>query len=88
LFLRLETSNGYAFTFSWSLDGKRWSVLPGFVRAANLVPWDRGIRIALTLGGCGSAQATFSSFQLLDQASTAVRRRPFRFRLHSGNQGN
>lgn len=85
--LRMETSNGYAFAFAWSSDGKTWHDLPPMVRAAHLVPWDRGVRVALSLGGRPGALARFSSFQLLDQASTALRRRPFRFRLHSSNAG-
>lgn len=81
--LRLETANGYAFICSYSYDGgAHWQHAGQPMRAANLTPWDRGIRVALTLGGRAHTRATFKSFTYTDELSVAKPVRPFRFRLH------
>jgi len=53
LFIRLNANAGHRFTFSTSADGKAWSAITGNIDVEGnyLPPWDRGIRVALVVGG-------------------------------------
>lgn len=75
LYLRLVARQGYKMTFSASADGDTWSqIAPETpVDADYLPPWDRGIRVALTVGGNADAAATFESMRV---DSTPPRFRP------------
>ena len=66
LFLKLVARDGHKMTFSTSPDGQLWTqVAPETpVEGDYLPPWDRGIRIALTVGGSADAAATFDSMEI------------------------
>ncbi len=61
---RMHVTNGYEYRFSYSLDGRRWHDIEPVVRAPHLTPWDRGIRVALTVGGVANAKARFKWFAM------------------------
>jgi xylan 1,4-beta-xylosidase len=56
LFLRMNASGGHRFTFSTSTDGRSWSPIAGNIDVEGnyLPPWDRGVRVALVVGGAGA----------------------------------
>jgi xylan 1,4-beta-xylosidase len=66
LFLKLVAREGHKMTFSTSADGQTWTqVAPETpVEGDYLPPWDRGIRIALTVGGGADAAATFEWMEI------------------------
>ena len=51
--LRLTATGGHKFTFSTSTDNRAWKSVGGNldVEGDYLPPWDRGIRVALVVGG-------------------------------------
>ncbi|HZZ64024.1 MAG TPA: family 43 glycosylhydrolase [Candidatus Baltobacteraceae bacterium] len=64
--LRMSARRGYQFSFSYNTSGTHWTELRRApLRAAHLPPWDRGIRIALTVGGCVLAQARFKWLRII-----------------------
>ena len=65
IFLRMNARAGHKFSFSASADGKVWKPLGGNVdvEGAYLPPWDRGIRVALVIGG-ENASAEFRSLRI------------------------
>jgi xylan 1,4-beta-xylosidase len=75
LFLKLTARDGHKMTFSISPDGQTWTqVAPESPLEGNyLPPWDRGVRVALTVGGTEDGAATFESMEL---RSTPPRLRP------------
>ncbi len=64
LHLRLIANLGYRFQFQVSADAKNWQSCGGAVDAKNLPPWDRSVRVALTVGGTAKAEGTFDSFSI------------------------
>ncbi|HZI30959.1 MAG TPA: family 43 glycosylhydrolase [Candidatus Binatia bacterium] len=64
LFLRLTAHQGYHFQFAFSADGKKWASCGDVSDAKNLPPWDRSVRVALTVGGAADAVGQFDSFSL------------------------
>lgn len=64
--LRLTASGGHRFRFAVSADGKAWTGVGDDVDLEGdyLPPWDRGIRVALTVGGVVSARAQFDHLRL------------------------
>jgi beta-xylosidase len=64
--LRLTAREGHKFHFAASADGRDWNeVGPGIdLEGKFLPPWDRGIRIALTVGGTVGASASFDSLRI------------------------
>jgi beta-xylosidase len=64
LYLRLIARSGYRFQFQVSTDGKNWRPCGEAVDAKNLPPWDRSVRVALTVGGIVNAQSAFDSFMM------------------------
>jgi hypothetical protein len=57
--LRMRARRGYNFRFEVQ-TASGWTALRAApLRAAYLPPWDRGIRVALTVGGTRDAQAEF-----------------------------
>lgn len=65
LFLRLAATGGHRFTFSASTDAKAWIALGGNIDVEGnyLPPWDRGVRVALVVGGAG-AQGVFDDVKV------------------------
>jgi len=60
IYLRMTALDGHRFRFSLSRDEKVWqSVGEMDVEGQYLPPWDRGIRVALTVGGAEDATARF-----------------------------
>ena len=58
--LRLNVHNGKDVTFSYSTDGKKFTVLNDVpVDGFFLPPWDRGVRIALVAKGKSTQKAVF-----------------------------
>jgi xylan 1,4-beta-xylosidase len=60
IYLRMEAKDGHLFNFSvW--DGKYWKTVgeKSDLEGGYLPPWDRGVRIALTVGGVENATAKF-----------------------------
>jgi xylan 1,4-beta-xylosidase len=66
LTLRLTASGGHRFRFAFSEDGRKWSgVGPDVDLEGNyLPPWDRGIRVALTVGGMEGAEGRFDQLKV------------------------
>lgn len=71
LFLQLTARHGYDFQLAFSADGEKWIPCGEAIDARDLPPWDRGVRVALTVGGVAGAEGTFDSFsfQPLDSAA-------------------
>jgi len=65
LHLRLQVENGNQFHFAAGTDGKTWQSVGEGSLAQNLPPWDRSVRIALTVEGARTTEARFNSFQLV-----------------------
>lgn len=62
--LRLWTTNGETFRFEASNNGKKWTAIGGTEHGDNLPPWDRSLRVGLTVGGVAGAKARFASFEM------------------------
>ncbi len=63
LLLQLTTRLGYRFQFAVSADGERWQPCSA-TDAKDLPPWDRSVRVALTVGGAAGAEGIFDSFAI------------------------
>lgn len=63
LYLRLAARYGFRFQFEVSADGTTWRTGTP-INAKNLPPWDRSVRVALTVGGTPNAEGTFDSFSM------------------------
>ncbi|HEV2912450.1 MAG TPA: family 43 glycosylhydrolase [Pyrinomonadaceae bacterium] len=57
--LRMTARDGHLFRFSVSGDGRNWKDVGQEVEGSYLPPWDRGVRVALTVGGVAGARARF-----------------------------
>ena len=71
-YLRVEAKNGHLFNFSiW--NGQTWLTVGDKkdLDGAYLPPWDRGIRVAITVGGNENAQAKFEWFRFVPTLPTA-----------------
>ncbi len=64
LFLQLTTRHGYRFQFALSGDGEKWLPCGAAADAKDLPPWDRSVRVALTVGGALGAEGIFDSFSI------------------------
>lgn len=62
--LRLTARMGYRFQISASTDGESWKDVGGSLEKRGLPPWDRSVRVALTVGGPPEAEGCFDSFSL------------------------
>lgn len=60
--LRLSVKDGDQMNFAYSTDGKTWSPLGATFDGSYMPPWDRSIRIALTVGNTANATAKFDGF--------------------------
>ncbi|MEO5803456.1 MAG: xylosidase, partial [Verrucomicrobiota bacterium] len=66
IYLRMEAKEGHIFHFSvW--DGKNWKTVgeKSDLEGNYLPPWDRGVRIALTVGGTENAVAKFDLLRVV-----------------------
>jgi beta-xylosidase len=66
LHIRITASEGHKFRFLISADGRAWKDVGGNVdlEGEYLPPWDRGVRVALTVGGSQEAEGRFKSFSM------------------------
>jgi beta-xylosidase len=64
--LKLIATKGSQFSFQWSRDGKEWTSIGTPQTGEKFPPWDRSIRVGLTVGGVENASARFQDFQLQD----------------------
>src|ERR1051325_8108487 len=62
--LQLTAKGGHIFQFAASEDGKKWSPIGGPQGGEQLPPWDRGLRVGITVGGARDAVGHFLSFEL------------------------
>ncbi len=71
LFIRMNVRSGHKFNFSISDDRKHWMPIGSAVdlEGAYLPPWDRGIRIALTVGGAPDAEGRFDYLRIDPKSS-------------------
>lgn len=67
LHLRMKAKDGHKFSFAVSRDGSQWEPVGPDVdlEGGFLPPWDRGIRVALTVGGSSDAVANFQFFKMI-----------------------
>jgi beta-xylosidase len=64
IYLRLTSRRGYRFQLAVSADGKQWISCGDIADAKDLPPWDRSVRVALTVGGIANAEGAFDSFAI------------------------
>ena len=64
LYLRLTARDGVFYSFAVSDDGKSFRDTGHELNGDYLPPWDRGIRVALTVGGAENASARFGSLRI------------------------
>jgi len=64
LFLRLTARYGFRFQAAVSADGEKWIACGDSADAKELPPWDRSVRVALTVGGAPNVEGTFDSFSI------------------------
>lgn len=64
LFFQVKARKGGAYDFSYSADGQQWQGLRADVSGKHLPPWDRAVRVSMTVGGKPNADAKFDSFAL------------------------
>lgn len=62
--LRYVAKDGYQFRFESSVDGVKWTPVGEQVDGKYLPPWDRSVRVGLTVGGGEDAQAQFTSLRI------------------------
>jgi len=64
IYFRVVASGGKNYQFSFSGDGQAWTDLSPQTSGAHLPPWDRAIRVGMTVGGMPQAEAKFDSFDM------------------------
>ena len=62
--LRLSVKNGDQMTFAYSTDGNKWTNVGKDFDGSYLPPWDRNVRVGLTVGRSTGATARFEEFTL------------------------
>jgi xylan 1,4-beta-xylosidase len=70
LHLRYVAKNGAEFQFATSNDGEKWISVGEKLIGRFLPPWDRSVRVALTVGGSQNAAAKFSSLRIIPEAAS------------------
>ena len=60
----LTASGGNRFQFAVSPDGRDWKAAGDTADGGYLPPWDRSVRVALTVGGVVGAEGRFNSFRI------------------------
>jgi xylan 1,4-beta-xylosidase len=71
---RLKATGGKDYEFAFSGDGKKWTDLAP-ASGQHLPPWDRAVRVGLTVGGARGAEARFDSFDLMAVGSVTPQSR-------------
>jgi len=64
VYLRLTARGGNRFQFALSPDGRDWKTAGETAEGGYLPPWDRSVRVALTVGGVVGAEGRFNSFRI------------------------
>jgi beta-xylosidase len=64
VYLRLTATGGNRFRFDLSPDGRDWKPAGETADGGYLPPWDRSVRVALTVGGVVGAEGRFNSFRI------------------------
>lgn len=62
--LRFSARDGHVFQFAASEDGQKWMAIGGPQAGDHLPPWDRSVRVGLTVGGGRNAVGHFLSFEM------------------------
>jgi beta-xylosidase len=71
LFFRIAAKEGHRFQFAISSDGGDWKNVGQDIDVEGnyLPPWDRGVRVALTVGGAENALGKFDWLRIVPQES-------------------
>ncbi|MEY2408143.1 MAG: xylan 1,4-beta-xylosidase [Verrucomicrobiota bacterium] len=69
--LRMNVAGGNRFQFSISPDGKAWRAVGQSTEGGYLPPWDRSVRVALTVGGVAGAEGKFDLLRITSSAGAA-----------------
>jgi hypothetical protein len=64
IYLRLSAAGGSRYRFAVSRDGRDWKEIGDKTEGDYLPPWDRAVRVALTVGGADGAIARFESLRI------------------------
>lgn len=66
LHFQMASRDGHKFHFAVSADGRDWKRVGADIDLEGkfLPPWDRGVRVALTVGGADNASARFDSIRI------------------------
>ena len=67
LHLRMTAREGHLFRFAVSPEGTTWTDVGDEQNGDYLPPWDRGVRVGLTVGGATGASARFESLHMTPQ---------------------
>jgi len=67
VYLRMKATGGNRFQFDVSSDGREWKTVGETAEGGYLPPWDRSVRVALTVGGGVGAEGRFNSFRITPQ---------------------
>lgn len=65
LHLQFTSASGRQYQFAYSEDGWTWLLLEPQLTGVHLPPWDRAVRVGLTVGGVRGAEARFDSIKIL-----------------------
>jgi hypothetical protein len=68
LHLRLNVRDGLFYSFAVSGDGRNFRNVGNEQNGDYLPPWDRGVRVALTVGGAENASARFGFLRIEPKA--------------------
>ncbi len=64
IYLRLTARDGAFYSFAASSDGKNFTSIGAEQNGDYLPPWDRGVRVAMTVGGAENASARFGFLRI------------------------
>ncbi len=64
VFLRLTARGGQQYRFAYGTNGKTWTDLEADASGKHLPPWDRAVRVAVTVGGGENAEARFDFLRI------------------------
>ena len=64
IYLRMTVRDGIFYSFAVSRDGKTFIPVGNEQNGDYLPPWDRGVRVALTVGGAENAAARFGFLRI------------------------
>ncbi len=64
IYLRLTARDGIFYSFAVSGDGKNFKNVGDEQNGDYLPPWDRGVRVAMTVGGAENASARFGFLRI------------------------